>query len=312
MSWVNGIDHIGIGVKDQEAMKSFYKNVLGFDKVFGEMPEEDHPPIHALLRTAPTVLSAVQLGHRAGGIAVALFHKTIPAPRAIRKDFRYGDIGLTKIAISVSDLEQTHRDLRKSVNFCSEPKSVAIPGWGEHRFVYCRDPEGNLIEFVSGTPIAGRFGLDRVAWIGIGVTDLERSKAFYREHLEFDVVVIENHETYSGLVDEISGSPGTRVRSCLLANSRSSGMIELFEVLDPRGRSMPFGAQWGDFGYLQVCLYGDDLHPMTTHCEKAGIDFLTPPQIIDDPEHPGAFMYISDSDGIPVEFVVFPQAQPGE
>jgi catechol 2,3-dioxygenase-like lactoylglutathione lyase family enzyme len=136
---------------------------------------------------------------------------------------------------------------------------------------------------------------------------LERSKAFYRKHLEFDHVVIDDHEAFSGLVDEISGGVGTEVRSCLLKNSDCSGMIELFEVLKPRGRSIPFGVQWGDFGYLQVCFYGDDINKIKAYYEAEGIDLLTPPQIIDDPEYSGAFMYIRDPDGILVEFVVFSQ-----
>jgi catechol 2,3-dioxygenase-like lactoylglutathione lyase family enzyme len=84
-------------------------------------------------------------------------------------------------------------------------------------------------------------------------------------------------------------------------------MIELFEVVNPRGRSIPFGASWGDFGYLQICLYGDDISAITAQCEAEGVEFLAAPQIIDDPEHPGAFLYVRDPDGIPVEFVIFPK-----
>jgi catechol 2,3-dioxygenase-like lactoylglutathione lyase family enzyme len=305
MSRVSGVDHAGIGVRNWELMKSFYMHVVGFNRVFGEMPEDDHEPIHALLRTSPTIHSAIHLGHEAGGISVALFRMTRPVPRPIRKDFRYGDIGLNKMTMSVSDVDQAYRDLRKSVSFCSEPKSVMIPEWGEHRFVYCKDPEGNLIEFVSGpfAPTENRFG--GVHWIGIGVTDLERSKVFYQKHLEFDRLVIENHRAFSGLVDEVSGGLGTEVRSCLLANSGGNGMIELFEVLKPRGRSIPFGVQWGDFGYLQVCLSGADVRSMAAYCEAEGLELLAPPQTIGDPEHGGAFMYLRDPDGIPVEFAVF-------
>lgn len=150
MSRVSGVDHAGIGVKNWEAMKSFYMEVMGFSNVLGEMPEDDHEPIHALLRTSPTIHSAVHLSHPAGGISVALFRMTTPVSRPIRGDFRYGDIGLSKITMSVSDVDQMYRDSVKSVNFCSEPRSVTIPGFDEHRFVYCKDPEGNLIELLSG------------------------------------------------------------------------------------------------------------------------------------------------------------------
>ena len=160
-------------------------------------------------------------------------------------------------------------------------------------------------KFVSGSlaPAENRFG--GVHWLGVGVTDLERSRSFYERHLEFDCVVLENHYAFSGLVDEVSGGTGTVVRSCLLANSSGNGMIELFEVVNPRGRSIPFGVKWGDFGYLQVCLSGVDVRNMTAYCEAEGLELLAPAQAIGDPEHGGAFMYLRDPDGIPVEYVAF-------
>ena len=312
MSRVSGVDHAGIGVKNWEAMKSFYMDMMGFNRVFGEMPEDDHEPIHALLRTSPAIHSAIHLCHKRGGISVALFHATTPIPRPIRKDFRYGDIGLTKMTMSVSDVDHLYRDLQKNVNFCSEPRSVIIPGWDEHRFVYCKDPEGNLIEFVSGSLAHAKHGFGGVHWLGVGVTDLERSRSFYRRHLEFDRIVVENHHAFSGLVDEVSGSAGTNVRSCLLANGNGNGMIELFEVVNPRGRSIPFGVQWGDFGYLQVCLSGVDVSNMTAYCETEGLELLAPAQAIGDSEHGGAFMYLRDPDGIPIEYVVFSRGAEGD
>jgi catechol 2,3-dioxygenase-like lactoylglutathione lyase family enzyme len=44
---------------------------------------------------------------------------------------------------------------------------------------------------------------------------------------------------------------------------------------------------------------------MAAYCEAEGLELLAPPQTIGDPEHGGAFMYLRDPDGIPVEFAVF-------
>jgi catechol 2,3-dioxygenase-like lactoylglutathione lyase family enzyme len=307
MNGVLGVDHIGIGVRNMESMKSFYRDVLGFTSVLGEMPEADHAAMYELLRTTTAVHSATMLSHEADGISVALFHATNPAPRPIRKDFRYGDIGVAKITMAVSDLDGLYRDSRNRVSFCSTPKTATIPGWGDYRFAYGRDPEGNLIEFFSVLNERTENGFGGLRSIGIAVTDLERSKMFYQASLGFDTVVIASHMAFSGLVDEITGCTQAEVRSCLLANGKGRGMLELFEVLRPRGRSIPFGTQWGDFGYLQVCLYRNDIQEMTTTCEARGIELLAAPRIIDDPEHPGAFMYVRDPDGVPVELVAFPK-----
>ena len=143
--------------------------------------------------------------------------------------------------------------------------------------------------------------------MGVSVTDLKRAVAFYQEYAGFDAIFTDIHEGFSGLTDEISGSKNTRVRSCVLKNSTAEGMIELFEVMEPRGRSIPFTARWGDFGYLQVCLngkQGDDIFRMASYFENEGMEFLSGPQLMGD-EREGAFFYIKDPDGIPVEFLVF-------
>jgi len=300
------VHHVAIGVKDLQIMRPFYQDVLEFKKVFAETAHTEHKHMREVFRMPNTMHSMTMLNQEDEGIFVELIRMTNPAPRAIRKDFRYGDIGVTKTTIAVSDLEQLCKELEGRVNFCSKPKSVEIPRWGDYHLLYCRDPEGNLIEFVSGKnlPVRSRFG--GVRWVGVSVTDLQRSMSFYQKHLGFDTIVIDSHERFSGLVDEVSGANQTKVRSCLLASSRGRGMIELLEVFEPRGRSIPFSTSWGDFGYLQVCLYCDDIRERAAYCEKEGMEFLSRTQFVHD-KHGGAFFYFRDPDGIPIEFLAFNQ-----
>ena len=133
---------------------------------------------------------------------------------------------------------------------------------------------------------------------------------FYRERLGFDVVVLDTHESFSGLVDEVAGTAGARVRSCLLsAGARGKGMLELFETLSPRGRSIPFSTRWGDFGYLQVAFRCDDIPGIAGELEAAGMDLLCTPKAMAEsiPEDPGEFVYVRDPDGIPIEFLFLPE-----
>jgi hypothetical protein len=85
-------------------------------------------------------------------------------------------------------------------------------------------------------------------------------------------------------------------------------MLELFEVLHPRGRSIPFSARWGDFGYLQVCMSCADVTGTAAYFAEEGIESITGPQWFGDSkdENAGMFFYIQDPDGIPVEFLSFP------
>ena len=310
MSEISGIDHVGIGINNMNDMKSFYYGLLEFTDIFGEMPESDHEPIHGLLRMCPTIHSAIQINQKCGGIAIALFNHVYPKPRPIRKHMRYGDIGVSKITIAVSDLNQFYKEFQGKLNFYSDIHTITIPGWGKHSFVYSRDPEGNFIEFIDGKELSiqNRFG--GIRWIGVSVTDLERSMDFYKKYLGFDKTVIDIHECFSGSIDEIAGSSQTEIRSCLLANSKGNGMVEISEFIKPRGRSIPFCTNWGDFGYLQMCLLGNNIRGIEERFTKEDLDIILPPQIMeaDDPENAGlSFLYTRDPDGIPIEVMVLPK-----
>ena len=303
MYTISGVHHVAIGVMDLENMKAFYRGVLEASNVFAEFPEVEHEPMNEVVRSS-NVYSAMLCSQEAGGIIFELVHMVKPEPRALRRDFRYGDIGVAKTTVAVSDVVRFYREREDSINFCSEPKLATIQGWGNYRFVFCKDPEGNLIEFVSSDIVPVQNGFGGACWVGVSVTDLERSLSFYRKHFSLDRVIIDVHERFSGLVDEVSGGNHTRVRSCLLAAGQGGGMVELFEVTEPRGRSIPFASRWGDFGYLQFCLNCDNAQEMALYCEKEGIEFLTHPQKFDD-EKAGSFIYVRDPDGIPVEFLGF-------
>ena len=302
-----GVHHVGVGVNNLEKISAFYQNVIGFTDVFVEFPEANHNSMFEMFRRSNIVFSGTMICQKAGHIIVEFIRMTDPPSRPIRKDFKYGDMGVAKITIAVSEVGEIYKKLQGQVNFCSAPKATQIEGWGDYQFVYCKDPEGNLIEFVSSSklPVNDEFGGAR--WIGASVTDLDRSKQFYQKYLGFDTVVIDTHEKFSGLVNEISGSADTKVRSCVIANSNGGEMLELFEVLQPRGRSIPHSTIWGDFGYMEICLDCDDMQGMAKYYEEEDMEFLCHPQLIPSEEayfdgHDAWFMYIKDPDGIPIEF----------
>ena len=301
---IAGVHHVALGVKNLETMKSFYKNVLGFNINHQGPPTDSHMLMSDITRGVTPVFNAGLLSQDAGGIIVEFINMIAPVPHPIRRDFRYGDIGANKMTIAVSDMDAVYRELKDKVNFCTSPRSVELPGFGDYNFVYCKDPEGNLVEFVSGTGFQVKDKFGGVCSVGISVTDLNRSLAYYQKYTGFDTFFIKPHENFSGLVDEISGNNGTRVRSCVLTSGKGSGMVELFEVMEPRGRSIPSYTSWGDFGYLQTCMMCKNVPEIADHLENEGIEFLIKLQRITGEEE-AAFIYVRDPDGIPLEFLSF-------
>ncbi|MBN1628129.1 MAG: VOC family protein [Thermoleophilia bacterium] len=305
----SGVHHVALGVSDLGAMKAFYHDLMGFTEVLAEFGESEQEIMRDVTRSPCAVFSGALLRQKAGGISLELIHMVEPVPRPIRKDIRYGDVGVAKITVAAASARSVYETLRDRVGFCSQPKTTVIPGFGEYEFVHCRDPEGNLIEIVSSHAASeGMFG--GVRSVGIAVTDLERSVSFYRNDLGFDAVVMDTHEAFSGLLDEVSGAAGTRVRSCLLSvGTREDGMLELFETQNPRGRSIPFSTRWGDFGYLQVAFDCEDIGGMAEDMEEAGMDLLCSPKAMAEsvPDDPGEFVYVRDPDGVPIEFLFLPE-----
>ncbi len=312
MSGNKGVHHVAIGVRNLALMKEIYRNVLGFSVVFGEFAQSEQEVMREVVRSSRAVFSGVLLQHERGGILVELIEMAEPKPRPVRKERRYGDIGVAKISVAVADpedLEAVHRRLEGVLPFCAAPRCVEVSPGLSYSSVYCKDPEGNLIEFVAGQKGEPRHMTLGAGWIGISVTDLERSVSFYREHLGFDTFVIEPHDLFLPKSQEISGGSTSRIRSCLLAaGDNRNGMIEIIEANDPPGRSIPFGTRWGDFGYLQAAFNCDDVHAMALRLENAGCTLLCSPKRLEGgvPDHPGEFVYTLDPDGIPIEFLMLP------
>lgn len=300
---------MAIGVNDLGSMTAFYRDALGFTEVFAEFGESEQEIMREVTRSPRAVFSGATLQQKAGGIMLELIRMVEPTPRPIRRSVRYGDIGVAKITLSTADVPSVWEALKHRVEFCSKPKTTEIPGLGEYQFVYCRDPEGNLVEIRSNGSGSGEmFG--GACSVGVAVSDLDRSVPFYRDFLRLEDVVADVNGAFSGRLDEVTGTAGTHVRSCLLsAGAEGGGMLELLETVAPRGRSLPFSALWGDFGYLQVAFNCDDVGRVAADLASAGMDLLCSPKAMAEsiPDDPGEFVYVRDPDGIPIEFLFLPE-----
>ena len=152
--------------------------------------------------------------------------------------------------------------------------------------------------------------LGSIRSVGISVTELGRSIEFYQKYLDFDRIFIEPHESFSGIVGEVSGSNDTQVRSCLLGNSNGFHMLELYGVSKPRGRSIPFHVLWGDYGYLESCCVSEDVLGLARFLMKEGLEFISYPTAMEvhetDLKGTAWFIYVRDPDGIPVELLEMP------
>ena len=106
----------------------------------------------------------------------------------------------------------------------------------------------------------------------LSVADLDRSLAFYRDLLGFQLArLIEPRE--DGLLSAITGLPGARARIAHL--TLGDQMLELFEYLEPRGHPAP--RTQADPGFIHIGFRTDDARGDYERLRALGVEFLSAP-----------------------------------
>ena len=98
-----------------------------------------------------------------------------------------------------------------------------------------------------------------VNYVGIGVSDMDRSLKFYGELLGFTEVMFDYTGSLPGM-EEVTGNPKTKARVVMLKNQNTGplglGMVKLVQLLPP-GKPEPCTVAdttlWGDIGVAEVC-----------------------------------------------------------
>lgn len=136
---VRNIDHIAITVSDVEATIAFYQRVLGAELLYEDAWRAGKLPI-AIVSVGESRLSI----HPAK--APASPHATFPTPGSVDICFRWdGGVADAQAHLSRCDVP---------VVFGPAPRPAADGAAAQS--VYFRDPDGNLLEFLSTDPTRGK------------------------------------------------------------------------------------------------------------------------------------------------------------
>lgn len=138
--------------------------------------------------------------------------------------------------------------------------------------------------------------------VGVTVSNLERSLAWYRDVFGLEPVV---DETGSG--PDLCATvqvPDVDLHYAFLhvGNTR----IELLQYVNPPGR--PFDMHNNDVGAAHVCLVVDDVQAVYERLSGRGVTFNAPPLHLTDGAMAGhTIVYLRDPDGIQLELMQEPQ-----
>lgn len=146
------------------------------------------------------------------------------------------------------------------------------------------------------------FQIIAVDHTGITVTNLERSLAFWRDVLGFELSH-RPHQT-GDLASEITGVPGAEISIAVLKGYGHK--IELLQYLAPSDRKH-VDLRPCDVGSVHVALVVDDLEAVLNTIAAAAWKAAGKPQILTSGPNAGKrVVYVRDPDGTTIEFMQTP------
>ena len=307
---INGIQQVGIGVKDANEAWKWYRKVFKMDvPIFQDSAE-------AALMTRYTAgkvekRHAILAMNMQGGGGFEIWQFTSRTPTGPTKKITWGDLGILAVKIRCKKIQDTYSFMKsEGVNLLSEPCKNPIGVW----HFYLKDPYGNIFEveensswFSSNSDLTGG-----VSGVVIGVTDTEKSLPLYQEHFQHSDVLyndtqiwadfsplVENDEAFSRVILR-SSNQRTGAFGKLLCQTT----VELIAVKDSKREKIYDGRLWGDLGFIHVCFDVDGMTNLRTCLQENGFPFTVDSNNgFDMGKAAGHFAYIEDPDGTLVEMV---------
>lgn len=140
--------------------------------------------------------------------------------------------------------------------------------------------------------------IGRVHHVGLTVSDLDRSVAFYRDVLGCEVVM--QQQKKGGYLADIVGYLDAAVSMCHLRAPSGELVVELFEYHSPDLLAADLEPR--RIGNAHLCFLVDDLHSVYDRLVADGVDFVSAPVEIDTGANAGGWgLYLRDPDGITLE-----------
>ncbi len=305
-----GIQQVGIGVPDMESAFRWYARYFGMDiPVFqdaAEAPLMTQYTGNQVQTRAATLAMNIQGG---GGFEIWQFTSRNTVPPSFQPQL--GDVGIYAVRIKTRNVfKAASRLSQEGLTVINGPTQT--PARGQHLVV--SDNHGlvfDIVEsqswFVSSSAVTG--GVEGAL---IGVSDMDRSVAFYRDVLGYDTVIADSEGVFQDLTGLAGGNKP--LRRVLLGHSGTprgafarligSSHLELVQSLDRAPEKLFDGRYWGDLGFIHLCFDVRGMDALKEHCEAAGHPFTVDSgATFDMGEAGGRFSYVEDPDGTLIEFV---------
>lgn len=307
---INGIQQVGIGVKDANEAWSWYRKAFKMDvPIFQDSAE-------AKLMTRYTAgkvekRHAILALNMQGGGGFEIWQYTSKMPMACDPRPSWKDLGILAVKMRCRDIQATYDHLEK-VGAKMLQKPMSSPVGIKH--IYVEDPYGNLFEieenwswFNKNKDFTGG-----VSGVTIGVSSIDAALPIYQSHLQHAQKVMDKSAVWDDFnCFEFGDKPFRRV--ILKGDEVASGAfgklfcqttVELIETDQPNRKPVFQGRNWGDLGFIHVCFDVSNMSEMKESLADSGIELTVDSESqFDMGSAAGRFSYLEDPDGTLVEMV---------
>jgi catechol 2,3-dioxygenase-like lactoylglutathione lyase family enzyme len=307
---INGIQQVGIGVKDAKAAFDWYKKIFGTDIVVFK-----DTAVASLMQkytgNVPQKRFAILAMNMQGGGGFEIWQYIEKEPARAAFEPALGDTGIFAVKIRCRDISSTyHFYVNEEVNILNKP---CLNPEGKNHF-YIKDPWNNIFElieddywFMDEKKLTGA-----VMGVVVGTTDIYKATRFYKEVLGFTTEVYNDEGIYTDW-NGVNGSDSICRRIILKRNWKATGafgkllgpvQIELVKVESHNPKKIFENRHWGDLGFIHVCF---DVNGMQQHeriCAATNYPLsVNSADSFDMGKAAGHFSYNEDPDGTLIEYV---------
>lgn len=141
--------------------------------------------------------------------------------------------------------------------------------------------------------------------IGMGVYDVDKTYAFWRENLGFKMK-LNDHTGFDEQMEPILGDR-LEMRMLMAMNVAGGGAIEIVQHTSTKPKEPPTPIEWGDIGILDIGVKVFHIDSIYSDLKSRGVEFITPVQRMKlDRGGTVRFAYLRDPDGLLVQLVEDP------
>lgn len=306
---IYGVSYIGIGVSDMQKALAFYRDVLGFGQVVfdytGAIPGSDDSPMRRDAEARVVMLRNQNVTPIAQGMIELVQLLPPSVPEAHRVEFEWGNIGIAEVCQDVKNIEEISKIMVDKGFNVVMPVLYAILSGEEVKYCYFRSPERVLVEMIEWHMYNGFGGTPRfnaINHIAVGVSDMKKSLAFYRDLLGFKEVVF---DCADATTPPLSSGPAPAIHEVLLTNAYRDAWIELYKHYPPHkaGKTSP---KWGDIGLMEFAIHVSNIEKECNKLKEKGVKFSSPLQMIEfSRSEEWKYAYFQDPDGIRMSLVEY-------